>query len=229
MQVQIKDADARVGLALLGDVAQFPSQIHGECRGTHAAGQTLHSHDHTFAIMRRFARCRPRLRRRGGHDGCGFGLPDALDRGLKLVFRQGVGDKFIGTLPQQLVQGRRADILGDQDDANVAAAGLMNDFAQKDKVVLILLIHCDGHEFQRVGVRLRKEGQRLAKAQITPGLTQNRFHVLDQQIEILNVATDRASHDRRRFRRVMHTATHLASCPLTSGAVVWQGRHTLNL
>ena len=68
------------------------------------------------------------------------------------------------------------------------------------QVAFVLIIDRDRHEFQRRSLGLGHEERGVGKAEIAPAFAELGFHVLDQQIEILNIARNRAGHDRRRFR-----------------------------
>jgi hypothetical protein len=73
---------------------------------------------------------------------------------------------------------------------------------------------CNEHKL--VGLGLPEESPCLVEAQIAPAFAQFRFHVLDQEIELVNIARDRAGDDGRRFGFGLkgQSATHSSVFPL---------------
>ena len=56
------------------------------------------------------------------------GLLDPFDCSGQFAFGKRVGDEFVGPLAQQLVQGGRCDVLGNEDHVDLAGFGLGDDF-----------------------------------------------------------------------------------------------------
>ncbi|GGC07956.1 hypothetical protein GCM10011363_25880 [Marivita lacus] len=73
------------------------------------------------------------------------------------------------------------------------------------------VVFVDGqcHEFQIGAFYLREEMHGLIEAKIAPGFAQNGFHVFNQQIEFLNIPTDRARNKRRGLRGAWKDTRHL--------------------
>ena len=63
------------------------------------------------------------------------------------------------------------------------------------EVGLVLLVHGDGDEFERLRVGLAEEGEGVVDRQIAPAFAEFGFHVFDQEVELLDVARDRARND----------------------------------
>jgi len=53
---------------------------------------------------------------------------------------------------------------------------------------------------QRGGIGLLQEQQRVFERQVAPAFAKLQLHVVDEQVEILHIARDRACHDWRRIR-----------------------------
>ena len=132
---------------------------------------------------------------------------NARNRFVQLVFGKRVGDELSIRLAHQRVQGRRRHILGNQNDGNIPGHGLVDDFCQHNKVFFVLAVDGEGDKFEVLSFRLTEKGQRFGKTEITPGFAQSGLHILDQQIEVLNITADRASDDRGHFR-LWHQAAH---------------------
>jgi hypothetical protein len=194
LKIQVDQADRR-GF-LLVDIGQFPRKIDRQRGGPGAAGKALHREDGRAALQTRGRIDGRSALRRGGQPYHGLRFADSLDRVVQGPFGQGIGHEIIRPQLQKLVQALRAEIVGDQDDLDVFFLRAANDLADQADIALVALIHGDGHEFQLAGFGLVKKGAGLLQVQIAPGLTQFGFHVIDQQIEFLNIPGDRGSHDR---------------------------------
>ena len=82
------------------------------------------------------------------------------------------------------------------------------------QVFFIRLIHRKRNELKRLCFGLTKEGKRFRKAEIAPVFTKGEFHIFNQQVKILYIPADRASHDQcciRVWHRAAHCRRELAS------------------
>ena len=123
LEIEVDEADAR---GFLAQRRQFPCKVGSEGRSTRAAAEPVDGQDHGIAVALGLeARMRHGLwsvrRRGGGDDGSGHrcGSADALDRLVQCTFGQWVGQEIIGAEPQKLMQGHRADLVGDQQDFDI--------------------------------------------------------------------------------------------------------------
>ena len=132
----------------------------------------------------------------------------AFDRSRQFTFGQGVWHKLISALAQQLVQCGRADIFGDEDHLDLLGLGQGDDFPKHDKVFFIGVINGKRNELKRLRFGLVEECQSLGKAKVAPAFAQDRFHVFDQQIEVLDIAADRAGLDWAGICRWIRTTRH---------------------
>ena len=103
-----------------------------------------------------------------------------FDRGLQLALGKRVGDKFVCALAQQLVQGARAHVFGDQDHLDLACFCLRDDLTQKNEVFLVCLVHGHCYKLKRFRIRLCKEREGIVKTQITPVFADCSFHIFDK-------------------------------------------------
>ena len=231
LEIQIDQADRR--RFLLVHIGQFPGQVHRQRGRAGAARHGLHGKQHAIlaadgggqrrcgcrgggfrggrdrgCLNRGFSRsCR---RCRHGHRGLCHTLtgPNAFHRLVESLLGQRVGHEIIGSGLQQTVQNGRADVLGHEDDLDVAFLGLFDDADDQFDVLFIFVIDRKGHEFQIFCLRLRKESLGLHEIEVAPGFAQFGFDVIDQQVERLHVAGDGARHDRCGVRFESQASTH---------------------
>ncbi len=196
LEVEIQKADAR--RIVLLHRREFPGKVDRERRRTGAAGKAVNRDDHAVAVALRLEARRRRLR-----FGKGLGrrrLVQPLDGFVQRVLGKRVGHEIVGAELQELVQRDRADLLGDEDDLDALFLCGGDDPRDAGKVVLVLRIHGDGHEFESIRVRLVQEEDGVVEGEIAPAFAKLGFHVFDQEVEIADIPRDRACHDRRRLR-----------------------------
>jgi hypothetical protein len=97
------------------------------------------------------------------------------------------------------MQSRRADIFRDQDDLDALFTGEADDFAQHDKIVLVGFVDGNRHELQRIGFGLIEKGEGFGKSKVAPVFAKLGFHIFNQEVEVLYVATDCAGDNRAGF------------------------------
>jgi len=136
------------------------------------------------------------------------GFAHFLDGFVQRAFGQRVGDEVVGAQTQQLMQGDRADLIGDQHHLQAMGLGLFDDLADARQVGFIGGIDRDGDKLQTASVWLIQEHGGIVERQVAPAFAQFQFHIVDQQVKILHVARNGAREDRCRFRLKVCYAAH---------------------
>ncbi len=109
------------------------------------------------------------------------------------------------------MQHKRADLIGDQHHLDVPGAGGADDVGDPRQIGLVLGIDGNGHEFQRGSIGQFQKRQGFVERQIAPAFAHLDFHVVDQHLEVLHIARDRACDDRCRIRLQGCDARHRLS------------------
>ena len=127
---------------------------------------------------------------------------------MKLAFGKGIGNKFIGTVAQELVQRSGRHIFGDEDDIDALGFGGFYDLAEEYSFVFVLGIKRHSDKFKRLCFGLFKEMTGFCESDIAPSLTEGALHVFDKKIEVLNITTHRDGLERGKllecFIRMCH-------------------------
>ncbi len=189
LQVEIEEAHPRRrGLV---DIGELPGEVDGQRARPGAAGEPVHRH-HDRAMPAGRAGSAALT---GG--GGGLDRPcEAGHRGLQLALGQGVGNERLGPEAQQPVQRGRANVLRDEDHLDPEAPGGGDDGAHGVEIVRVLRIDGDGQMLQMRRLGLAEESRGLGEVEIAPGLGEHLVHVVDQQVERLDVARDGARPQR---------------------------------
>ena len=136
------------------------------------------------------------------------GLADAFDRLFQGTVGQRIGHEIIGTQAKQLMQAGGADLVGDEDHLDMALGGGADHLGDAGQIALVFAIDGDGHEFEAGGIGLGEEFAGILEGEVAPGFAEFEFHVVDQQIEILDIPRDGAGQNRRRIGHHVGSSAH---------------------
>ena len=114
---------------------------------------------------------------------------------MQRIFGQRIGHEIICASAQQLMQQNRRQGFGDQQDTDGFRGRPFDDHADQVGLRFVVIIQRDGQQFQIGRFRVIQKRDRFDKPQLAPGFGKFCFHVLDQQIEVLHVSTNRAGLD----------------------------------
>ena len=102
----------------------------------------------------------------------------ALDGVVQSTVGKRVGDKFVRTQLEELVQHDRADFFGDDQNLNFLRAGAADQIGDDVDLAFVLLVDSQCNEFQSVGFRLIEEGRQHLQAKDRPSSRRIHFPYL---------------------------------------------------